>query len=69
MSKLVDRLRGTARLEARLDELEAEVQECRRLHLRVAELTDIVQELLLPVARRDQEKLETLLERYSSQLG
>lgn len=69
MSKWVNRIRGTAALEARLDELADEVQECRRLHLRVAELTDIVQELLLPAARRDQEKLEILLERYSSQLG
>ena len=44
--------------------LEAEVQECRALNMRLAELTDIVTELLLPVASRDEEKLAALLERY-----
>lgn len=58
-----------ARLEARVAELEDEVQECRKLHLRLAELTDVVQELLLPVAQRDEEKLAALVEKYSSELG
>jgi hypothetical protein len=44
--------------------LEAEVQECRALNVRLAELTDIVTELLLPVAARDEEKLAGLLEKY-----
>ncbi|WP_239460132.1 DUF6752 domain-containing protein [Nocardioides daejeonensis] len=57
------------RLAARVAELEAEVQECRQLNLRLAELTDLVQELLLPVAQRDEEKLAELVDRYSSQLG
>ena len=30
------------------------MQECRQLNLRLAELTDVVQELLLPVAQRDE---------------
>ena len=47
----------------RLQELEEDVQENRRLNRRVAELTDIVQELLLPVAHRDEEKVAELLER------
>lgn len=58
-----------AQLEARVSELEEEVQECRKLNLRLAELTDIVQELLLPVAQRDEEKLAALVEKYSSDLG
>ena len=37
-------------LQRRLDELEAEVQECRQLNLRLAELTDLVEQLLLPIA-------------------
>jgi hypothetical protein len=41
------------------------VQECRQLNLRLAELTDVVQELLLPVAQRDEERLSELLEKYS----
>jgi hypothetical protein len=37
--------------------------------MRLAELTDIVQELLLPVAQRDQERLDELLKRYTDDLG
>ena len=51
-------------LRRRMNVLEDEVQECRALSLRLAELTDIVTELLLPVAQRDEQKLEELLERY-----
>ncbi len=51
-------------LRRRMKVLEDEVQECRALSLRLAELTDIVTELLLPVAQRDEQKLEELLERY-----
>ncbi|GAB3998982.1 DUF6752 domain-containing protein [Nocardioides marmoraquaticus] len=56
------------RIEARLAQLEAEVQECRRLHRRLAELTDVVGELLLPVAQRDQEAVDAALARYRSGL-
>ena len=42
----------------------AEVQECRALNVRLAELTDIVTELLLPVAARDEARLAELLEKY-----
>ena len=51
-------------LRRRVARLEAEVQECRALNIRLAELTDIVTELLLPVAARDEAKLAELLERY-----
>lgn len=57
------------KLAARVAELEAEVQECRQLNVRLAELTDVVQELLLPVAQRDEEKLTELMDRYAHQLG
>jgi hypothetical protein len=62
--------RAAARLDLRrrVTALEAEVQECRALNLRLAELTDIVTELLLPVAARDQEKIDALLERYRGSL-
>lgn len=55
-------------LRARMRRLEAEVQECRALNGRLAELTDIVTELLLPVAARDEEKLAELLERYRASI-
>jgi hypothetical protein len=66
---MFERLRSTRAAEAldlrrRVRRLEAEVQECRALNIRLAELTDIVTELLLPVAARDEEKLAVLLEKY-----
>jgi hypothetical protein len=57
------------RLAARVSELEDEVQECRQLNLRLAELTDVMQELLLPVAQRDEERVAELMERYQKSLG
>jgi hypothetical protein len=68
-SGMLGRLRATRAGEAlelrrRVARLEAEVQECRALNVRLAELTDIVTELLLPVAARDEEKLAALLEKY-----
>ena len=52
-------------LRARVAVLEAEVQECRQLNLRLAELTDVVGELLLPVAHRDEDRIAEVMERYS----
>ncbi len=56
---------NTDDLERRLGVLEDEVQECRQLNLRLAELTDVVQELLLPVAQRDEARVAELVEKYS----
>jgi hypothetical protein len=44
------------------------VQECRALNRRVAELTDIVQELVVPAARRDEARLEEALRQYADRL-
>jgi hypothetical protein len=55
-------------LNKRVAALEREVQEARRLNRRLAELMDVVQELLLPVAQRDEELLRERLERYSASL-
>lgn len=54
-----------AALEERVAVLEEEVQECRQLNLRLAELTDVVGELLLPVAQRDEARIAEVMERYS----
>jgi hypothetical protein len=56
---------GIDALRERVAVLEDEVQECRQLNLRLAELTDVVQELLLPVAQRDEERIADLVEKYS----
>lgn len=51
-------------LERRVAALEEAVQENRALNVRLAELTDVVSELLLPVAARDEKRLEELLGKY-----
>jgi hypothetical protein len=53
------------RMQHRLEELEAEVQECRQLNIRLAELTDLVEQLLLPVAAQDREQIAAAVEKYS----
>ena len=60
--------RHPAGIRGRVAALEAEVQENRQLHRRVAELTDVVAELLLPVADRDDERVQELLAAYRSSL-
>jgi hypothetical protein len=39
------------------------------VHVRLAELIDLVQELLLPVAQQDQEKVAALVAKYTDELG
>ena len=53
-----------ASLRREVQQLQAEVHDDRRLQRRVAELTDVVAELLLPAAERDEQRLNELLERY-----
>jgi len=55
-------------LEAEVRGLEAEVQETRRLNRRLAEITDVVQEVLVPAANRDDERLRRLLDEYGKRL-
>ena len=56
-------------LAERVARLEEEVHECRRLNLRLAELTDVVQELLVPLAQSDPAKVEEILRKYGDELG
>lgn len=51
-------------LEKRVAILEREVQECRQLNFRLAELSDVVAELLVPINERDQDRVDELLESY-----
>lgn len=60
--------RELANLRAAVAVLEEEVQENRRLNRRLAEITDIVQELLLPAAQRDDDRLRERLDSYTSSL-
>ena len=59
---------GVEALKERVAVLEDEVQECRQLNLRLAELTDVVQELLLPIVERDEQRIAEVMERYSKGL-
>ena len=56
--------RRVARLEKRIAELEARVEESRALHLRVATLSDVVTQLLLPAAQQDEELTMQALRTY-----
>jgi hypothetical protein len=69
MKKLSKHYRDLSRLGDRLAEMEAEIQECRQLNLRVAELCDVMMELLLPVADRDDTEVEAILGRYRNDVG
>lgn len=60
--------RELAATKRRLAELEGQVQETRRLHQRVAELTDVVAEVLVPAADRDDARLRETLARYAGTL-
>lgn len=56
------------RLEQRVADLEADVSELRRHNLRVAELADILQELLVPLASRDDDAIREAVERFGKSL-
>lgn len=60
------RERGTLRERVRV--LEAEVQENRQLNRRIAELTDVVTELLIPLEARDQARVDEVLGRFRAGL-
>jgi len=51
-------------VEERLTVLEAELQEHRQLNRRVAELTDLVAELLVPLSQDDRTRVDEIVARY-----
>lgn len=55
-------------LMTRIEQIEAEVQENRQLNLRLAELIDVVQELLVPLASQDQERIRAATEKFTRSL-
>jgi hypothetical protein len=55
-------------LERRVADLEADLTELRRHQLRLAELVDVVQELLVPVASRDEAAVQQAIERFQASL-
>ena len=65
---VAERIRDRISLRERVRALEAEVQESRQLNRRIAELTDVVTELLLPIEARDQERVDEVLAEFRSGL-
>lgn len=69
---IVDRVTASRRddrvaaLRERVAELEAQVHEARALHLRVATLSDVVEQLLLPASQRDERVTTAALREYRS---
>lgn len=57
-----------AALEARVEELDAELMESRQLNRRIAELTDVVVELLVPLQDRDEAKVNAVLSGYRASI-
>ena len=56
------------RLEQRVADLEADLAEMRRHQLRLAELADVVAELLVPMANRDEAAVQQAIERFQESL-
>jgi hypothetical protein len=59
---------GDDALARRVEALEADVLELRRHNVRLAEIADVVQELLVPLASRDQARIDEAIEKFSKSL-
>jgi hypothetical protein len=57
---------GPVSLYKRVAELEQEIQETRKLNQRLSDLIDVVTEILVPVADRDDERMREALARLAS---
>ena len=69
LSNLTKGFSNVVGLRERLAEMEEEIQECRQVNLRLAELCDVMMELLLPVADRDDEQVQAILARYRADVS
>lgn len=78
MADVRARLRGAARraanrtplgeMQRRIAALESEIEELRQQNLRLAEIADVVQELLVPLSSRDQARVDEAIEKFSQSL-
>ena len=55
-------------LRTRVTAIEGSIAELRRHHLRLAELTDLVQELLIPLAQRDEARAAEAIDKFQQGL-
>lgn len=63
------RMTGMRQLEERIHALEEELHTYQTTHVRLAEVLDLVQELLLPIAQRDEAKVAELVDKFAAELG
>lgn len=63
------RMVGLKQLEQRIEALEEELHNYQTTHVRLAEVIDLVQELLVPMAQQDPARVEELVRRFSDELG
>ncbi len=66
--RLTGRLGRDEELARRVEALEADVLELRRHNVRLAEVADVVPELLVPLASRDQARIDEAIEKFSKSL-
>ena len=66
--RMKDAEREIRALRRRLKQVEDEVLESRQLNRQVAEMIDVIGEVLLPAGDRDEERLHALLRKYDSSL-
>lgn len=55
-------------LRERVESLESEIEELRQHNLRLAEIADVVQELLVPLASRDQDRIDAAIASFAQNL-
>ena len=63
---LVRKMVGPVSLYKRVAELEQEIQETRRLNQRLSDIIDVLVEVLVPVADRDDERMREALARLDA---
>ncbi len=68
LKEIVKRGRARRDLPRRVADLEADVLELRRHNLRLAEIVDVVTELVVPLSSRDQDKIEAAIEKFNESL-
>jgi hypothetical protein len=68
LKDIVKRARARRDLPQRVADLEADVLELRRHNLRLAEIVDVVTELVVPLSSRDQDKIEAAIEKFNESL-
>lgn len=63
-----ERVKRLKELEQRIRDLEQDVAELRQHNMRLAELTDVVEQLLIPMAQRDQAAVDAAIAKFTETL-